>query len=84
MLKTLEHIGFLTENLSASIGQIAIKFPLSEPLVASVLPNITNMPQLQEFAATSDAEDIPQEFMEQLHQFYDDGVFVPEKAERVS
>ncbi|MBM3945246.1 MAG: aldo/keto reductase [SAR202 cluster bacterium] len=84
MLKTLERIEFLTENLSSTIGQIAIKFPLSEPQVASVLPNITNMPQLVEFAAAPETEDIPKEFLETLYGYYDDKVFVPEKAERVS
>ena len=81
-LKKLAELDFLTENVDATVGQIAIKFALSGPKVASVLPNITNVPQLEEFAATAEAEDIPQEFLDRtLELFEEDFHLEPEPAE---
>ncbi|MCI0438788.1 MAG: aldo/keto reductase [Chloroflexi bacterium] len=77
-LKKIEQLDFLTDSLSSTIGQIAIKFALSGPMVATVLPNITNLPQLEEFAAASETEDIPQEFVQRLHELYDENFLVGE------
>ena len=41
-------------------------------MVASVLPNITNGPQLEEFAAAPETEDVPPDFLDRLFQLYDD------------
>ena len=72
-LKKVDKLSFLTESLSSTIGQIAIKFALSGPGVASVLPNITNPTQLEEFAAASETEDIPDELVKRAHELHDDG-----------
>ncbi len=77
-LEKIAHIDFLTDALDATIGQLAIKFVLAAPMVASVLPNITNLPQLDEFAAAPDAEDIPEEFLQRLSELYDENFFVDE------
>ena len=77
-LKKIVHLDFLTEAIDATIGQIAIRFVLSGGMVASVLPNITNAPQLEEFAAASDLDDIPQEFIDRLHDLYDENFLIPE------
>ena len=37
----------------------------------SVLPNITNLPQLQEFAVAPETEEIPQEFLDRIYELYD-------------
>ena len=55
------------------MGQLALKFSLSEPAVASTLPNMSGAEQLEEFAAASDGEDIPEEFLERLRELYDEG-----------
>ncbi len=83
-LAKIAHLDFLMENMDATIGQIAIKFALSEDMVASVLPNITNIPQLTEFAAASETEDIPQEFLDQLNELYDENFLVAQAAETVA
>ena len=70
-LKKLAHLEFLTESITGTIGQIAIKFALSPPQVASVLPNITNLDQLAEFDGASESEEIPQDFLERLSELYD-------------
>ena len=79
-LAKITQLDFLMENMDATIGQIAIKFALSGGMVASVLPNITNLPQLREFAATSETEDIPQEFLERLSELYDENFLVEAEA----
>ena len=83
-LAKIAHLDFLMENMDATIGQIAIKFALSEDMVASVLPNITNIPQLTEFAAASETEDIPQEFLDQLNELYDENFLVAQAADTVA
>ena len=83
-LAKIAHLDFLMENMDATIGQIAIKFALSEDMVASVLPNITNIPQLTEFAAASETEAIPQEFLDQLNELYDENFLVAQAAETVA
>ena len=71
-LEKLATLDFLTEQVSGTIGQTAIKFALSGSRVASVLPNIVNLTQLQEFAATSEAEELPPDLIERAHQLYDE------------
>lgn len=70
-LKKLERLDFMTEALSSTIGQIAIKFALAGPMVATVLPNITNLPQLEEFAAAPESEEIPEELLARARELYD-------------
>ena len=83
-LAKIAHLDFLMESLDATIGQIAIKFALSGGMVASVLPNITNLPQLEEFAAASEEEDIPQEFLDRLSDLFDENFLVEQPAESVA
>ncbi len=66
-------LGFLTSNLDLTLGQLAIKFALSEAVVASALPDISGVESLEEFAAAPDGEDIPEEFLERLRELYDEG-----------
>ncbi len=79
-LEKVEQLDFLKENLESTLGQSALKFALSGPMVAVTLPNITNITQLEEFAATSETEDIPQEFLKRLSDLYDE-CFNPEPEE---
>ena len=83
-LAKIAQLDFLIESLDATIGQIAIRFALSGGMVASVLPNITNIPQLEEFAAAAEAEEIPQEFVERLSDLYDENFLVEEPAGSVA
>ena len=75
-LKKLAALDFLTESMDATIGQIAIKFALAAPQLACVLPNITNQSQLEEFAAAPETEDIPEEFLDQLRELYEENFYV--------
>ena len=71
-LKKLAQLDFLIDNLDSTIGQAAIRFVLAGSQVASVLPNITSIPQLEEFAASSETTEIPEDFLQQLWDLYDE------------
>jgi aryl-alcohol dehydrogenase-like predicted oxidoreductase len=62
-LQKLGKLGFLTEGTGRTIGQAAIQYCLESPNVVSVLPNIYNKGQLEEFAAGADVAPLtPEEF----------------------
>ena len=83
-LKKVSHLDFLTGNLNSTIGQIAIKFALSGAQVATVLPNITNTSQLEEFAAAPEADDIPQDFLDRLSELYDENFYLAEAEQETT
>ena len=68
----LAELDFLTDNMDSTIGQIAIKFALDTPQVASVLPNITSIERLREFAVAPETKDLPQPMLERLLELHDD------------
>lgn len=49
-----------------TLGQAALKWLLAEPHVISVLPNIYDMEQLAEFAASSDLPELSVSQMERV------------------
>ncbi len=65
-LQKLESLKFLTEGRDMALGQAAIKWLLAEPSVITVLPNIYDMEQLEEFAAAPDKADLTQEDLDRL------------------
>ena len=69
-LKKVDAINFLTEGTSKTLGQVALQFVLSEPTVASVLPNIYNLEQLEEFAKTPELPAITQAQLKTLTELY--------------
>ena len=79
-LAKLGKLDFLADAMPSTIGQVAIKFALAGPHVDSVLPNITNLPQLREFAAAPETEDIPKELLDRVHELYDAGFYLESAA----
>ena len=71
-LKKVSQLAFLTEQTGRSLGQAAIKFILSEPSVASVLPNIYNETLLREFTSASDTPDLTADELSRLARLYAD------------
>ena len=69
-LKKVEQLDFLTRGTGRSLGQAALKFILSEPSVASVLPNLYNEKLLTEFASAPDAPDLTQEELSRIQELY--------------
>lgn len=65
-IKKLETLNFLTEGRDQTLGQAAIKFILAESCVTSILPNIYDYDQLEEFAAAPDKADLSVEDLARL------------------
>ena len=67
----LDELKFLTEGKRRTLAQIAIKFALSEKSVSSVLPTITNLSDLEEYAKSSDIEDLNVGEISKINDFYE-------------
>ena len=53
-LLKVEKLGFIADESGRTIGQAALQYILSEPSMVTVLPNIYDVPQLEELAAAPD------------------------------
>ncbi|MCH7593922.1 MAG: aldo/keto reductase [Chloroflexi bacterium] len=71
-LNKLDEIQFLFEDRDGTVGQVAIQFVLKPEIVASVLPTMTSVEQLEEFLAASDLGDVDDEAEARLAEMYDD------------
>lgn len=60
-LKKVEALRFLHEGRDMTLGQAALKWLLASPAVATTLPNIYDVEQLEEFAAAPDRPDLTEE-----------------------
>ncbi len=80
-LEKLARLDFLVDEMGSTIGQAAIKFALSAPQVAAVLPDITNLDQLEEFAVAPESEEIPPEFLDRISELYEDDAYSEPAAE---
>lgn len=67
----LKQIDFLFKDKQATVGQIAIKFCLQPKIVASCLPTITKVTQLEEYVAAVDIADLPAEELKLVGEIYD-------------
>jgi aryl-alcohol dehydrogenase-like predicted oxidoreductase len=81
-LRKLESLRFLTEGRGRTIGQAALQFILSEPSVASTLPNIYDEEQLAEFAAASDTPEFTEEEIRRVAELYETDFGLRETAGR--
>ena len=69
-IKKVERLSFLTESGERTLGQAALKFVLAAPEVVSVLPNIYNDEQIEEFAAAPDTPDLTEEELVRVAELY--------------
>lgn len=82
-IQKLESLRFLTEGRDVTIGQQALKFILSDSLVTSVLPNIYDYDQLEEFAAAPDKPDLSEDDLKRLAELTETNFGVPEEKMHV-
>ena len=75
-VKKIRALDFLTTQMT--LGQAALKWLLDEPRVISVLPNIYDMEQLAEFAASSDLPKLSASQMERVAELADSNFGVEE------
>jgi aryl-alcohol dehydrogenase-like predicted oxidoreductase len=79
-LKKLDQLAFLTSGKQATIGQIALRFCLAEPTVTTVLPNLYNMEQLEEFAGATDVPDLSTADLARIDKLYAENFGLPREA----
>ena len=75
-LKKARQVKFLAEETGRTMGQAAIKFCLAQPVITSVLPNITNMADLREWAAAPDTPDLADEERERLQDLWENDFYL--------
>ena len=75
-------LDFLTEHMT--LGQAALKWVLSDPLVATTLPNIYGVEQLQEFAAAADKPDLDQGQLQRVAELHADNFGVVPEADQAT
>lgn len=74
-LKKLEQLRFLTGG-QRTIGQVALKWLLADPLIGSTLPNIYDAEQLEEFAAAPDTPDLSADEVARVVDLFDHDFFL--------
>ncbi|HZP80774.1 MAG TPA: aldo/keto reductase [Chthonomonadaceae bacterium] len=80
-LKKIEKLRFLTAGTGRTLGQAALQFILSEPSIASALPNIYDARQLEEFAAASDTPPLTTDELRQVSDLYEHDFYLGEYAD---
>jgi aryl-alcohol dehydrogenase-like predicted oxidoreductase len=70
-LQKLEKLAFLREGTGRTIGQAAIQWLLSSPTIASVLPNIYDADQLDEFVAASETPPLTSDELARIADLYE-------------
>lgn len=78
-LKKLDQLDFLFADKDGAIGQIALKFVLAPPILASVLLTVTTRERLEEFAAAVDLEELPEHELRKVAELYADNFGMGEK-----
>lgn len=69
-LKKVDALNFLLEGRDASIGQVALKWLLSDPGLTSVQPNIYNLEQITEFAGAPDIDEFDADELGEVQLLY--------------
>ena len=77
-LKKADQVTFLGEGTGRTMAQAAIKFCLAEQTIVSVLPNITNMEELEEYTFAPETPDVTVEEMERLDDLWEHGFYLEE------
>ena len=77
-LAKLERLTFLSEGSGRTIGQAAIQFILASSSAASVLPNIYDAEQLQEFAAAPDTPSLTAAELSHIADLYEHDFYLSE------
>ena len=79
-LKKAEQAKFLAEDTSRTLAQSAIKFCLAQETIVSVLPNLTNMDELAEYASAPETSDLTEEECERLDDLWENGFYLEESS----
>ena len=79
-LKKADRARFLAEDTGRTMSQAAIKFCLAQESIASVLPNIISMEQLEEYTSATDTPDLTTEESQELDELWENDFYLEEVA----
>ena len=79
-LLKVERIDFLTNNTGRTLGQAALQYVLSHPSMVTVLPNIYDMPLLEELAAASDVAPLSEAELQMLNDLHEHDYYLEDVA----
>ncbi len=69
-LKKIQPLDYLLNTPSRTMSQTALRFTLMDTGISSVLPTISTMNDLEEYAKASDLDDLTEEEFEKINQVY--------------
>jgi aryl-alcohol dehydrogenase-like predicted oxidoreductase len=69
-LKKIEQLRFLVIEGERTMTQAALKFILAQPRMATVIPTIATLAELEEFAGVANAPDLTSEELERIQDLY--------------
>jgi len=70
-LQKVERLRFLCEEHGITIAQAALKFILAQRAIACVLPTVTNVEELEEWAGASDAPELSADDLDRVAALYE-------------
>ncbi len=82
-IQKLAKLDFLLQNYDATIGQLAIRFCLMPPTVASCTPTITSVEMLEEYVSASETPPITPADMHELDRLYSTNFDIEEQPARM-
>ena len=77
-LKKANAVKFLSEDTGRTMAQSAIRFCLTQPTIVSVLPNLTTLDELTEYAGSAEVASITDEELEKLDELWREGFYIEE------
>src|ERR671933_2312848 len=72
-LKKIDQLRFLVIEGERTMAQAALKFVVQQPRMACVVPTITSMAELEEFAGAAHAPDLTPDELERVDELYRSG-----------
>jgi aryl-alcohol dehydrogenase-like predicted oxidoreductase len=72
-LRKIDRLRFLVIDGERSMAQAALRFILQQPRMACVIPTITSMEELEEFAGAADAPDLTADELRRVDELYRGG-----------
>jgi aryl-alcohol dehydrogenase-like predicted oxidoreductase len=72
-LKKIDQLRFVTIPGERTMTQAALRFVLAQPRMACVVPTITSLAELEEFAAAANAPELTDDELARVHELYRSG-----------
>ena len=79
-LRKAREVYFLGEDTGRTMAQAAIKFCLAQGTIMTVLPNITSMEDLQEYASAPETPDLTEEESRIIDELWENGFYLEDAA----